>query len=96
MQKRLLSFRKVTSQPRAGNIFPDLFSIELAVGVTLFTMRWAVKVWTSGRINFILRRSFCGAGTGYALVCLEKSEDPLVDTPYDGGVIMTPYIYPLP
>ena len=55
-----------------------------------------MRVWTPGRISFILRRSFCGAWHGVCSVCLEKSEDPLVDTPYDGGVIMTPYITPTP
>jgi len=55
-------------------MFPHLFPLKLAVGVevALIAMRWAVRGWSPGRINFILRRSLCGAGTGYALVCLEN------------------------
>jgi len=37
------------------------------VDVAIFTMRWAVRFWTPGRISFILRRSLCRAGTGDAL-----------------------------
>ncbi|OAI45609.1 hypothetical protein AYO43_07850 [Nitrospira sp. SCGC AG-212-E16] len=40
----------MTSQPRAGNIFPDLFALKLAVDteVALITMRWAVRVCVPG------------------------------------------------